>query len=158
MGHVFLSSVISTKAHRYVTVFSNLTQFIRDLLAMVNLLGYFCEDWEASGFKFQIYTPACLSAARLEHCAIVFFYRCSLFFSDIPVYSFQSSIVRCGQPLIGPTNRRCKEDENILKSLLTQDRGTIIDTRAKHIAQSARSKGWFCDFMGSYTSCLWHYV
>lgn len=66
--------------------------------------------------------------------------------SRFPVLSYfhkstQSSIVRCGQPLIGPTNRRCKEDENILKSLLTQDRGTIIDTRAKHIAQSARSKG-----------------
>ncbi|VDL69652.1 unnamed protein product [Nippostrongylus brasiliensis] len=55
--------------------------------------------------------------------------------------STQSAIVRCGQPLIGPTNRRCKEDENILKSLLTDERGAIIDTRAKHIAQSARSKG-----------------
>lgn len=55
--------------------------------------------------------------------------------------AFQSSIMRCGQPLIGPTNRRCKEDENILKSLLTVNRGTIIDTRAKQIAQNARSKG-----------------
>ncbi|KAL6724353.1 hypothetical protein Aduo_019249 [Ancylostoma duodenale] len=66
--------------------------------------------------------------------------------SRFPVLSYyhkstKSSIMRCGQPLIGPTNRRCKEDENILKSLLTVNRGAIIDTRAKQIAQNARSKG-----------------
>uniref|UniRef100_A0A7I5EF34 Myotubularin phosphatase domain-containing protein n=1 Tax=Haemonchus contortus TaxID=6289 RepID=A0A7I5EF34_HAECO len=66
--------------------------------------------------------------------------------SRFPVLSYfhnssQSAIVRCGQPLIGPTNRRCKEDEHILNSLLAHSRGTIIDTRAKHLAQSSRSKG-----------------
>ncbi|KAE9417573.1 hypothetical protein Angca_002687 [Angiostrongylus cantonensis] len=65
--------------------------------------------------------------------------------SRFPVLSYfhkhtKSCILRCGQPLIGPTNRRCKEDENILKSLLNHNRGTIIDTRAIQIAQNARSK------------------
>ncbi|KAK6033768.1 hypothetical protein OSTOST_00070, partial [Ostertagia ostertagi] len=82
--------------------------------------------------------------------------------SRFPVLSYfhsstQSSIVRCGQPLIGPTNRRCKEDENILKSLLAHNRGTIIDTRAKHIAQSARSKGGGCESQIHYSQYRYMY-
>uniref|UniRef100_A0A914R681 Myotubularin phosphatase domain-containing protein n=1 Tax=Parascaris equorum TaxID=6256 RepID=A0A914R681_PAREQ len=53
--------------------------------------------------------------------------RISATFRDggrFPVLSYyhqetKSSIVRCGQPLIGPTNRRCKEDETILNALLS---------------------------------------
>lgn len=54
---------------------------------------------------------------------------------------FQSSIIRCGQPLVGPTNRRCKEDETILNCLLSTSKGVIVDTRSKALAQSAKSKG-----------------
>ncbi|VDM53870.1 unnamed protein product [Angiostrongylus costaricensis] len=76
--------------------------------------------------------------------------------SRFPVLSYfhkhtKSCILRCGQPLIGPTNRRCKEDENILKSLLNHNRGTIIDTRAIQIAQNARSKGGGYESRMNYT-------
>ncbi|KJH48406.1 hypothetical protein DICVIV_05521 [Dictyocaulus viviparus] len=76
--------------------------------------------------------------------------------SRFPVLSYfhrytKSCIIRCGQPLIGPTNRRCKEDENILKSLLNHNRGTIIDTRAIQIAQNARSKGGGYESRVNYT-------
>ncbi|TMS36543.1 hypothetical protein L596_003684 [Steinernema carpocapsae] len=56
-------------------------------------------------------------------------------------YETKSCIVRCGQPLIGPTGRRCREDFEILKCLVGSSKGYIVDTRTKQAAQSARNKG-----------------
>uniref|UniRef100_A0A915D9J4 Myotubularin phosphatase domain-containing protein n=1 Tax=Ditylenchus dipsaci TaxID=166011 RepID=A0A915D9J4_9BILA len=53
----------------------------------------------------------------------------------------KSCIVRCSQPLIGPTNRRCKEDETIINSLLSRSKGVIFDTRSKLASQSSKGKG-----------------
>ncbi|PAV69151.1 hypothetical protein WR25_20585 [Diploscapter pachys] len=78
-----------------------------------------------------------------------------------PVLSYfhketRSSIMRCGQPLIGPTNRRCKEDETILNSLLSSTRGFIVDTRSKNVASSSRSKGGGCESQMYYSQ--WKYI
>uniref|UniRef100_A0A0M3HP20 Myotubularin phosphatase domain-containing protein n=1 Tax=Ascaris lumbricoides TaxID=6252 RepID=A0A0M3HP20_ASCLU len=91
--------------------------------------------------------------------------RISATFRDggrFPVLSYyhqetKSSIVRCGQPLIGPANRRCKEDETILNALLSStSKGVLIDTRSKQLAQSAKSKGGGCEPQMNYSQ--WKYV
>uniref|UniRef100_A0A914C300 Myotubularin phosphatase domain-containing protein n=1 Tax=Acrobeloides nanus TaxID=290746 RepID=A0A914C300_9BILA len=67
--------------------------------------------------------------------------------TKFPILSYyhaetRSCIVRCGQPLIGPTNRRCREDETILNSLLSNvSKGVIFDTRPKNLATSSKGKG-----------------
>ncbi|CAD5207811.1 unnamed protein product [Bursaphelenchus okinawaensis] len=67
--------------------------------------------------------------------------------SRFPVLSYyhadtQSCIIRCSQPLVSPTNRRCKEDEFVLNDLLSpKARGVIFDTRTEAIASAARAKG-----------------
>nr|CDQ00508.1 BMA-MTM-9, isoform e [Brugia malayi] len=75
--------------------------------------------------------------------------RISATFRDggrFPILSFyhgetKSCLIRCGQPLVGPTNRRCKEDETILNSLLSStSKGVIVDTRTKAVAQNAKNK------------------
>jgi myotubularin-related protein 9 len=71
----------------------------------------------------------------------------------------KSSIFRCGQPLIGPTNRRCKEDEVILRYLLSLNavsKGVIFDTRPKAIATAARGKGGGCETPIYYSQ--WKYL
>ncbi|CAJ0922861.1 unnamed protein product, partial [Mesorhabditis belari] len=68
----------------------------------------------------------------------------------------KSPIFRCSQPLIGPTNRRCKEDETILNALLSIARGIIIDTRSKVNAQSAKAKGGGAETQQCYSQ--WRYV
>ncbi|CAB3397704.1 unnamed protein product [Caenorhabditis bovis] len=78
-----------------------------------------------------------------------------------PVLSYfhketKSPLIRCGQPLIGPTNRRCREDETILNSLLTVNRGFIIDTRTKTAATSAKAKGGGSEPQGNYRQ--WKYL
>uniref|UniRef100_A0A183EW54 Myotubularin phosphatase domain-containing protein n=1 Tax=Gongylonema pulchrum TaxID=637853 RepID=A0A183EW54_9BILA len=64
--------------------------------------------------------------------------------------------LRCGQPLVGPTNRRCKEDETILNCLLSISKGVIVDTRSKTLAQNARSKGGGCESQMYYSQ--WKYL
>ncbi|KAK0396939.1 hypothetical protein QR680_001918 [Steinernema hermaphroditum] len=66
--------------------------------------------------------------------------------SRFPVLSYyhhetKSCIMRCGQPLVGPTGRRCREDFEILRCLLVNNKGYIVDTRSKQQAQNARNKG-----------------
>ena len=54
----------------------------------------------------------------------------------------QASLVRCGQPLCGPTQKRCKEDVQMLNACLASlSRGKILDIRPQSIAQSHTSKG-----------------
>lgn len=66
-----------------------------------------------------------------------------------PVLSFvdrksKSIVIRTSQPLIGPTNRRCVEDEEILSANLgTSKKGFIFDTRARALLGSAKAKGKF---------------
>ncbi|GMT35764.1 hypothetical protein PFISCL1PPCAC_27061, partial [Pristionchus fissidentatus] len=91
--------------------------------------------------------------------------RISATFRDgfrFPVLSYyhastKSCIMRCGQPLIGPANRRCKEDETILNSLLApHSRGIIIDTRNKNVGSAAKSKGGGVESQQCYSQ--WRYV
>ena len=49
--------------------------------------------------------------------------------------------MRSSQPLVGPSNKRCKEDERLLNAVLGPGkRGYIIDTRNQSIAQVAKVK------------------
>jgi len=51
-------------------------------------------------------------------------------------------LMRSSEPLVGASNRRCKEDEQILNTVLQANhRGYIIDTRSQQTATNAKSKG-----------------
>lgn len=51
-------------------------------------------------------------------------------------------IMRSGQPLVGPSGRRCREDEKLLNAALRPGkRGYIIDTRTANVAQMSKNKG-----------------
>lgn len=63
-----------------------------------------------------------------------------------PVLSYlhkpnRAVIVRSGQPMIGPSNKRCKEDERLMNAIIGNRRGYIIETRTQNIAQLAKTKG-----------------
>jgi len=52
------------------------------------------------------------------------------------------ALIKCSQPLVGPNNRRCKDDEKVVNSFLNcAHRGYIIDTRSHQAALQSRSKG-----------------
>lgn len=50
----------------------------------------------------------------------------------------QATIVRCSQPLVGPTDRRCKEDERLLQIVMDANaqshKLTIFDARQSSVA------------------------
>lgn len=50
-------------------------------------------------------------------------------------------IVRSGQPMVGPNNKRSREDERLLMAIIGNQRGHIIDTRHENVAQLAKTKG-----------------
>lgn len=64
-----------------------------------------------------------------------------------PVLSYlhksnKAAIMRSGQPMVGTSSKRCKEDEKLINTVLgSQKRGYIIETRTQNLAQLARSKG-----------------
>lgn len=63
-----------------------------------------------------------------------------------PVLSYlhkpnRAVIVRSGQPMVGPSNKRCKDDERLMNTIIGNQRGYIIETRAQNRAQLARAKG-----------------
>jgi len=63
-----------------------------------------------------------------------------------PVLSYRhdkgSVLMRSSQPLTGPSSRRCREDETLLKAVIgASNRGYIIDTRSSAVAQAAKSRG-----------------
>lgn len=64
-----------------------------------------------------------------------------------PVLSYyhrqtKAVMMRCSQPLTGPNNKRCKEDEKLLNAVLGIGRkGYIIDTRSLAAAKSSQAKG-----------------
>lgn len=50
----------------------------------------------------------------------------------------QATIVRCSQPLVGPSDRRCKEDEHFLQIIMDANaqshKLTIFDARQSSVA------------------------
>ncbi|KAH6928156.1 hypothetical protein HPB50_012345 [Hyalomma asiaticum] len=68
-----------------------------------------------------------------------------------PVLSYfhkkaKTALMRCSQPLVGTTMRRCNGDEELLKSvLMCGKKGFIIDTRTQNVAQLAKTKGGGCE-------------
>ena len=72
-------------------------------------------------------------------------------------YRSKSIVIRTSQPLIGPTNRRCTEDEVIFSSYLgNTTKGFIFDTRSKSILASAKARGGGSEPPFCYRS--WSYV
>ncbi|XP_061920963.1 myotubularin-related protein 2-like isoform X1 [Entelurus aequoreus] len=67
----------------------------------------------------------------------------------IPVLSWihpesQATIVRCGQPLVGPSDRRCKEDEHLLQIIMDANaqshKLSIFDARHCSVADTNKTK------------------
>ncbi|XP_061768319.1 myotubularin-related protein 1-like isoform X5 [Nerophis ophidion] len=67
----------------------------------------------------------------------------------IPVLSWihpesQATIVRCGQPLVGPSDRRCKEDEHLLQIIMDGNaqshKLSIFDARHCSVADTNKTK------------------
>ncbi|XP_050443434.1 myotubularin-related protein 9 isoform X2 [Adelges cooleyi] len=63
-----------------------------------------------------------------------------------PVLSYRhekgSVLMRSSQPLVGPSSKRCKQDERVINSVLGPGkRGYIIDTRSIANAASAKARG-----------------
>ncbi|XP_076001666.1 myotubularin-related protein 1a isoform X2 [Genypterus blacodes] len=67
----------------------------------------------------------------------------------IPVLSWihpesQASIVRCSQPLVGPSDRRCKEDERFLQIIMDANaqshKLTVFDARQNSVADTNKAK------------------
>ncbi|XP_048730213.1 myotubularin-related protein 9-like isoform X2 [Ostrea edulis] len=55
---------------------------------------------------------------------------------------YKAVMMRCSQPLTGPNNKRCKEDEKLLNAVLgIGKRGYIIDTRSQAAAKASQTKG-----------------
>ena len=79
-----------------------------------------------------------------------------------PVLSYlhkttKAVLLRSGQPLVGPHNKRCKEDERMINTILGPGkRGYIIDTRAVNLAQLAKTKGGGYELEAHYP--LWRRV
>lgn len=57
----------------------------------------------------------------------------------------QATIVRCSQPLVGPSDRRCKEDERYLQTIMDanaqSDKLTIFDARQSSVADTNKVNG-----------------
>uniref|UniRef100_A0A667XIF4 Myotubularin related protein 1a n=1 Tax=Myripristis murdjan TaxID=586833 RepID=A0A667XIF4_9TELE len=67
----------------------------------------------------------------------------------IPVLSWihpesQATIIRCSQPLVGPSDRRCKEDERFLQIIMDANaqshKLTIFDARQSSVADTNKAK------------------
>uniref|UniRef100_A0A8C3AFN1 phosphatidylinositol-3,5-bisphosphate 3-phosphatase n=1 Tax=Cyclopterus lumpus TaxID=8103 RepID=A0A8C3AFN1_CYCLU len=67
----------------------------------------------------------------------------------IPILSWihpetQATIVRCSQPLVGPSDRRCKEDERFLQIIMDANaqshKLTIFDARQNTVADTNKAK------------------
>ncbi|KAM6296080.1 LOW QUALITY PROTEIN: myotubularin-related protein 9-like [Aegotheles albertisi] len=63
-----------------------------------------------------------------------------------------TAMLRSSQPLTGPNRRRCREDEELLGTVLGQgqQRGFIIDTRSAQAAKQARMSGGGTEPKSSY--------
>ena len=55
---------------------------------------------------------------------------------------YQAVLMRCGQPLCGSSQKRCREDISLLNSCLQSiGKGRILDVRTQQKAQHQISKG-----------------
>ncbi|XP_045676430.1 myotubularin-related protein 1 isoform X7 [Phyllostomus hastatus] len=68
----------------------------------------------------------------------------------VPVLSWihpesQATITRCSQPLVGPSDKRCKEDEKYLQTIMDANaqshKLTIFDARQNSVADTNKAKG-----------------
>ncbi|XP_059507328.1 myotubularin-related protein 1b isoform X8 [Stegostoma tigrinum] len=68
----------------------------------------------------------------------------------IPVLSWihpesQATITRCSQPLVGPNDKRCKEDEKYLQTIMDANAQShkliIFDARQSSVADASKAKG-----------------
>lgn len=68
----------------------------------------------------------------------------------VPVLSWihpesQATITRCGQPLVGPNDKRCKEDEKYLQTIMDANAQShkliIFDARQNSVADTNKAKG-----------------
>lgn len=108
------------------------------------------DDWRVSqankGYKLCSTYPETILVPKTisdENLVKVAQFRC---LGRFPVLSYlhkhtKAVIVRSGQPMIGPSNKRCKEDERLLNAIIGNQRGYIIETRTQNIAQLAKTKG-----------------
>lgn len=108
------------------------------------------DDWRVSqankGYKLCSTYPETIlvpKAVSDEDLIKVAQFRC---LGRFPVLSYLHKhngavLVRSGQPMIGPSNKRCKEDERLVIAIIGNKRGYIIDTRTQSIAQMAKTKG-----------------
>ncbi|KAM5290720.1 phosphatidylinositol-3-phosphate phosphatase MTMR1 isoform 5-T5 [Glossophaga mutica] len=57
----------------------------------------------------------------------------------------QATITRCSQPLVGPSDKRCKEDEKYLQTIMDANaqshKLTIFDARQNSVADTNKAKG-----------------
>ncbi|KAM9717947.1 phosphatidylinositol-3,5-bisphosphate 3-phosphatase MTMR2-like isoform 3-T3 [Menidia menidia] len=67
----------------------------------------------------------------------------------LPVLSWihpetQAAVIRCSQPLVGPSDRRCKEDEHLLQVIMDANaqshKLTIFDARQSSVAETNKAK------------------
>lgn len=108
------------------------------------------DDWRISNvnknyslcptYPESVIVPKSISDESLSKVA---HFRC---LGRFPVLSYihkinKAVIVRSGQPMIGPNNKRCKEDERLMNAIIGSKRGYIIETRTLNIAQLAKTKG-----------------
>lgn len=69
------------------------------------------------------------------------------YYGRFPICSYfhpetKAALLRSSQPMVGTSNRRCKEDEKLINAVVgTNKKGYIIDTRTPTLAQLARTKG-----------------
>lgn len=108
------------------------------------------DDWRISNananFKLCSTYPETILVPRAitdDNLIKVAQFRC---LGRFPVLSYlhkpnKAVIVRSGQPMIGPSNKRCKDDEKLMNTIIGNKRGYIIETRTQNIAQLAKTKG-----------------
>lgn len=108
------------------------------------------DDWRVSDankdYKLCATYPERLIVPKMisdESLAKVAQFRC---LGRIPVLSYlhrpnDAVIVRSSQPMIGVSNKRCKDDERLLTTIIGRKRGYIIETRSQNVAQLAKTKG-----------------
>ncbi|XP_062917184.1 myotubularin-related protein 1b isoform X2 [Mobula hypostoma] len=57
----------------------------------------------------------------------------------------QATIIRCSQPMVGPNDKRCKEDEKYLQTIMDANaqshKLTIFDARQNSVADANKAKG-----------------
>jgi len=108
------------------------------------------DDWRIShankGYRLCLTYPETILVPKSvsdEGLSVVAGFRC---LGRFPILSYlhkpnRAVIVRSSQPMTGPSNKRCKEDERLMNVIIGNKRGYIIETRTQNISQLAKTKG-----------------